>query len=280
MRTDAFAARIACVVAIAGVLMACRSTSTISGVVIDYDTHQPIAGASITIAQSGWGWSNGSLVWDKSYDTHATTDGAGAFAARYTVGSTANLVASADRYSEFRHWYDSGAHVTIALKQRSPDYRPLPTDLVCIGVADDGAPFGWTFAARTMERDAARADVFPSGSLADVTHALTLTTSRGGGLRFVSLRDLGVDDDPLVFASVAPESGYRPTLSLDFSGPGGVIFVRTADGIHYAKIAFTPNGLGSTSGQGIRQALLLPSIYNPAGTRELPLERAPLATRR
>jgi hypothetical protein len=261
-------------------LSACRTSKTITGTIVDYDTRQPIAGATIRISQTGWGRSNGSVVWDKTFDTTAASDSAGAFVATYSVGSSAHLSAWADGFSEFEQWYEPGAHVAIRLKRREPGYTPLPSGVAQVGVSGAGAPMGWIFASRATTTSVTDADVIPSGPIGDITKALTLSAPGAGGLRFVSARDLGVDGEPMIYSGDAPASGYVSSIALDFSGPGGVMFVRTHDGAHYAKIAFTPNGLGSMSNPDGVRALLLPYVYNPSGDRRLPVERPHLGSSR
>lgn len=263
------AAHAIAIVCCAAAAASCRLERSIAGEVADYDTHQPIAGVTVSIAQSGWGWSDGSLVWDKSYETRTTSDAAGAFVARYQVGSSAHLHAWIEGFNEFEGWYDAGAHASIRLKRLAP--ASLPLRLAHLGVAEDGAPVGWNFTEGRAESNAAIADVIPTGSVADVTKALTL--SAPGGLRFISTRDLGVEDDSMIYVDAAPDAGYTATLALDFAGPAGVIVIRTRDGGHYAKLSFTPNGLGSETGRGAAKALLLNYVYNPSGGRALPFNR-------
>lgn len=268
-RARSIAIAIACAVLAIG---ACRSDKTIAGSVMDFDTHQPIAGAIVAIDQSGWGWSNGSLVWDKSYQTTTAVDATGAFVAHYTVGSSARLHASASGYNVFEQWYEPGNRASIRLKRLADN--ALPLRLAEIGADDDGLAVGWNFAQQQKTSDPAIADVLPAGSLADVTKALTLAAPAGGGLHFVSTRDLGVEDDPMIYTDTAPADGYATTLTLDFSGPAGVIFVRTRDSRHYAKMLFTPNGLGSEIGHRGGKTLLVNYVYNPSGGRDLPFNRA------
>ncbi len=210
----------------------------------------------------------------------ATTDRVGAFVATYSVGSSAHLSAWADGFSESEHWYEPGARVAIRLKRRDPGYRPLPSGLAQVGASGNGSPLGWIFASRATTTSAADADVIPVAPIGDITKSLTLSATGAGGLRFVSMRDLDVDGDPMIYSGDAPESGYAASIALDFNGPGGVIFVRTHDGAHYAKIALTPNGLGSTSNPDGVRALLLPYVYNRSGDRRLAVERPHLESAR
>ena len=61
---------------------------TVRGRVIDSDTSAGIEGVTVKGLQRGWGWSNGSLVWDKDYTYITHTDADGSFALSYSRGGS------------------------------------------------------------------------------------------------------------------------------------------------------------------------------------------------
>ena len=73
----------------------------------------------------------------------------------------------------------------------------------------------------------------------DTRGPILLRACGRGGLGYVTAESLGVMSDYLVYADTAPEDGYVNELLLDFKTRGGVVFVRTRDGAHYAKFEFT-----------------------------------------
>jgi hypothetical protein len=271
----------AVLVALAPVLVAllalagCRTTKILTGRVLDYDTRQPIASAAVRAAQSGWGWSNG-LVWDKSYESTATSDPTGHFSIRYNVGDSANLVVAADGYSEWRHFYAAGDNAEVRLRRRP--VNPLHSSVLTVGVNNDGSRFGWSFSAGKTTADQLTADLFPEAIAGDGKSIRLLAGGRGG-IRFWSRRDLGVEDDVLIFAPPAPPDDYTPAVTLNFGDDSaateGVYFVRTGDGEHFAKFEVGPSRM-TGSGLGVRQSFLFVYVYDPAGGRDLPFEHAPL----
>ena len=262
--------------AMAAGAVGCRYDKTITGTVRDFDTGAPIAGVEVRASQTGWGLSSGGVVWDKSFVTTATTDSGGAFTLHYRVGSSAQLAAADAEYSEFRHYYDAGAHVQLRLARLVPNYVALPSGFASVGKRTDGRFIGWDFAGRREVTDPDSADVIATFAYKDISGALRVAAHSNGGLVFVPQSTLGVDDDYLVFSDSAPASGYAHEVALDCKGTGGVLFVRTRDGSHYAKLAFTPNGFASHSGPGILRTLDLPYVYNPAPSRMLKFQQPPL----
>lgn len=256
-------------------LGACRSPKTLTGRVVDYDTGRPVANARILAAQSGWGFGSTGLVWDKSYDSTTTTDASGRFDLHYSVGDSANLVAAAAGYSEWRAAYAANAEATIRL--RTLPATSLRLQQMSIGVNTDGSTFGWDFAAGTTTTDAARADLFP-----ETFSGKTLQVRAGarGGIRFVSAHDLGVQNDFLVFAPPAADDGFQSTATIVLDSGDttshGAYLVRTADGGHFAKFQVGP-GIATGSGLGVRQSALFMYVFDPSGGRELPYGHAPLA---
>jgi len=142
-------------------------------------------------------------------------------------------------------------------------------------VNDDGSRFGWAFETHTTVKDESAADLFPVGFTAAST-SLELAVGTHGGIRFLGKRDLGVDADFLIFAPPAPEDGYAPTATIDLSqpdGPGsGVYFVRTGDGVHFAKFEVGP-GLATGSGLGVKKQVYFSYVFDPDGGRALPFSR-------
>lgn len=94
-----------------------RRTKTINGRVIDCATSTPIVGATVTAAQSGWGFRNGQLVWDKNYITAVPTDSAGSFILSYRVGSSATLIATASGYLTAQQYEYPGRAKTIRMRR-------------------------------------------------------------------------------------------------------------------------------------------------------------------
>jgi hypothetical protein len=202
--------------AVAGVplvLTACGGT--IRGEVTDYETGEPLRGATVTAVRSGWGVSNGQLVWDKDRSVVVTTDVGGAFAVEVRSGSSVKLRAQRGGYQRFEASY---------ARRDRPELRLKP---------------------------------------------ITFRTSGAGGVRFVPKEELGVDAHFLVYTDRAPTDGYAETAVIDFASEGGVFFVRTRDGEHFAKFEFTPGAFMQMAGPGVVRDLSLHYVYNPDGSRNL-----------
>jgi hypothetical protein len=264
---------LAAAIAIAG----CRWTKTLTGRVVDYDTRRPIPGATIRLAQTGWGVDAGGLVWDKDYGSTIAADSNGRFTAHYTVGDSARVVAWADGYSDWRYDYPAGGDATILLRRR-PETPSRRLEQMSVGINDDGSVFGWSFVTHATVKDESAADVYPVGFNASST-TLQLAVGTHGGIRFLSKRDLGVDADFLIFAPAAPEDGYAPTAAIDISeaegASAGVYFVRTSDGAHFAKFEVGP-GLATGSGLGVKKQVFFSYVFDPNGGRALTFSRVPL----
>lgn len=69
----------------------------VAGTVYDCSTNQPIAGATVTARQQGWGWDS-YLVWDKNYWVTNQSDASGQFTIRFTHGRSANLWVTKEGY--------------------------------------------------------------------------------------------------------------------------------------------------------------------------------------
>ena len=254
----------------------CRFDKTVSGRVLDYETGTPLANVDVRVSQSGWGFSNGSVVWDKSYETSAPTDANGAFTVHYRVGSSASVTASHNDYSEFQHYYEPNSFVALKLKRLTQNYVPLPNKYASVGVRTDGRFIGWDFATATSPSTSDSCDVIATYVEPGSRATMKIGARGNGGLLFVPQKILGVDADYLVFADAAPDTGYVREVTLDFRGTGGLIFVRTRDGGHYAKIEFTPFAFASHSDPTIGRVLDLRYVYNPAPSRALVYQHPPL----
>lgn len=257
-------------------LAACSGEHTVEGTVVDYDTREPVPNVRVQTRQYGWKITRDSVVWDHPtvYDT--LTDAQGRFRLVYEGADSAKLQATRKGYVPFTHWYEADSAAVIKIKRKDPQRQPVKFGLMRIGV-ENHQPFGWSFKEGRRALDPEEADVFPMfGSRTDWNH-IRLAVSGGGGLQFVSGPELEVEGDYLVYTDRAPPEGYAENLSMNFDEPGGVYFVRTRDGRHYAKFEFDPTRLATEGGSsGYTQgnwALLLVYVYNPEGSRYLKYEK-------
>lgn len=104
----------------------------------------------------------------------------------------------------------------------------------------------------------------------DTRGPILLRACGRGGLGYVTAESLGVMSDYLVYADTAPEDGYVNELLLDFKTRGGVVFVRTRDGAHYAKFEFTPSGFGGFMDPDVARDVAFAYVFEPSGSRYLP----------
>lgn len=82
-----------------GVLWLNLGPKVVRGEVVDSITAEGIDGVTVLAAQRGWGFSGGSLVWDKDYHTTVTTNPDGRFTLwYYRGGSSVHLQFSKDGY--------------------------------------------------------------------------------------------------------------------------------------------------------------------------------------
>ena len=95
--------------------MFARRDKVVAGHVVDCQTNAPIAGADILVSQSGWGFSNGSLVWDRTYVYRATSDETGSFELTYNVGSSANIGVHKDGYLQAQQYEEARAGILVGL---------------------------------------------------------------------------------------------------------------------------------------------------------------------
>lgn len=270
--------RIAVTVLVVGLAFGvARRTKTIRGRVTEFDTHGAMSGVSVFAYQSGWGISGGSVVWDKSYPYRAVSGPTGEFTLRYRVGSSALLGVDVDGYNAFRAWTGSGRHVEIRLKRLPPPHGRLPSGQVRFGLKKDGSTYGFAFDRAVTATSCADADVVPVRVDGAISGPIVLRACGRGGLHYVTAESLGVLSDYLVYGDTAPEDGYVGELPLDFSTRGGLVFVRTRDGLHYAKFEFTPNAFGSFLDRDVARDVAFTYVFDPSGSRYLPYEVAPRA---
>jgi hypothetical protein len=247
----------------------CLTEKHVSGRVTDFETNQPIAGATIRAAQHGWGFNNGNLVWDKDYSTYTTAEEGGGFTIGYRFGSSVNLWVEHQGYQRFQSWYPHNADVRIRLKQRTEGLKALPSGFLRLGEKTDGSYYGWDFSSGRLATTVDHADIFPESLEHGSRGNIRIRSSGDGGIRFVPREELGVDNMFLIYTDTAPADGYETTAELDFGSNGGIYFVRTRDGQHFAKFEFIPTAFAMESEPDIARDLSLHYIFNPDGTRDL-----------
>jgi hypothetical protein len=260
--------------AVALLLPACRGEKQLSGQIFDYASGRPLAGARIITRQSGWGLSNGSLVWDKTYITESRSNSQGEFTLRYRVGDSAKLIVSHPEYQSFYAWYPAGSQVTVHLRRLLVGPPRVVDGYLRFGQKTDGSFYGWNFAAAEMTDDPGQADLFPLAVAPEKGGAIVLGCSGAGGILFVPQAELQVDNLYLLYSDRAPEHGYAQSVELDFKLAGGIYYVRTRDGRHFAKVEFQPSGYFMNAAEDIRRDLSLRYIYNPEASRDLRFQEA------
>lgn len=247
----------------------CTPERTVSGVVVDFGTGRPLAGVEVTAVQHGWGFSGGTLVWDKDKSTTVTTDADGRFEAPFRWASTVRLRTRQPGYQRFEAYYEADEAVRLRLKEKVVDAPVLPDGFLRVGLRTDGTFYGWDFSRGAIASSADDADILPVRMGAQNRDSITLRAPGRGGIVFVPRSSLGVDGMFLVFSDEAPETGYAEEAVLDFASEGGIYFVRTRDGEHYAKFEFTPSGFGQVVEPGVVRDLSLHYVYAPNGSRDL-----------
>ncbi|HEY9428527.1 MAG TPA: carboxypeptidase-like regulatory domain-containing protein, partial [Gemmatimonadaceae bacterium] len=261
------------------------SRGSASGTLVDYATGEPIAGASIAAHSRGWGVSDGQLVWDKSYSARTSTGVDGRFSVPLPgprplmLGGT-TLAVEAEGYQRLSGIYVAGGGQILLQAVRSvPRGERVPGGMAYIGITESGRPFGWSFARNRPVLDPRDADIFPADSVRADSRAFELASAPPGGLLFRSREEQRLTATSygmfLRYASDAPPDGYERSITVDPRGPGGTLFVRTAQG-RFAKLAFstplsTMRGSIPVSGMPERAAwaLPLPFAYNPFPGRSL-----------
>lgn len=246
--------------------------SSVSGRITDYDSGEALAKAQVIASQNGWGFSDGSLVWDKTYRSETLSDAEGRFRLTYSPGDSANLLVQLDGYQDCRGWYEDGSVIEIRLKLRLPEGQSLSAAFLRFGKKQDGSFYGWNLARGKIANSTEEADIFPIWMDDDSRGPFRLGSGGQGGLLFRSAAELGVDGNFLIYADEAPVQGYVQDLALDFEGQGGLIFLRSRDGRYYAKIAFNPRAFSSQAEAGTLRDLSLRYVYNPEPSRALPFQ--------
>lgn len=245
----------------------------VQGTVIDFQTSVPVADVLIALHQTGSGFIDGGLVWDKQYVYETTSDQNGRFKIAYKAGSSAHVIATKDGYIDYEEWHANGSDITIKLKQTIANYQPLPNGSFTIGI-ENHRPFGWNFSRNrtTFNRD--EADIFPEFEGEPNTERVTIQSGGAGGIAYISNDAAGISGDPLIFSDTAPADGYQPSAPLVHSDQKGIYFVRTNDGGHYAKFASSYITIGSE--QEFKQgnwALQFAYVFNPDGSRNLEFQK-------
>ena len=260
-------------------LSACSEQKFIEGSVVDYQTGASLEGVTVRARQTGWDFSRfPAVVWDRTYDFEELTDKNGKFHIVYDVGTSAHLWAEKEGYVRFIAWYPENTSITIKLKAKDPNYVRLDEQLIEIGMKNF-KPYGWVFDEKRITFDEGEADLFPEFSTTQEFLKFDFTVGAPGGIVFISGKELGVESNWMVYADTAPDSGYGSSVRLiaKSNDPGGIYFVRTRDGNHYAKFDFDPQSFGvQGSEKNFKNgtwALLLTAIYNDDGSTNLRFER-------
>lgn len=116
----------------------CGCQKTVSGIVFDCKSQQPVAAATVTTRQTGWGISNGSVVWDKEFITTTTTNESGYFELSYSVGDAAKIQVTKHGYNSAEQFELPGNAIRIGLlKGEQPlnfthNCRPIAQCLQCV----------------------------------------------------------------------------------------------------------------------------------------------------
>jgi len=259
---------------------ACSSEKFIEGTVVDFDTGEPLFETRVTANQQGWDLSDVTyFVWDKNYPFKAITDDKGQFRILYDVGTSANLWAQKEGYSQFANWYPENSKVLIKLKKKDPDYVPPQSQLVELGFKNS-RPYGWVFAENRRTFDSDEADLFPIARADQkfLRYDIVMQSSMKGGLQFISATELGVPSDWMIFVDEVPDGPWTTSVRLETKSdePGGVYFVRTEDG-SYAKFDFNPRSFGAQGSEREFKegtwGLLLNAVYSDSGSRNLKVQR-------
>lgn len=227
----------------------------VTGRLIEYHSDAPVAGATLTLSRQGWGLSGADrqLVWDKRYETTATTDDEGRFRLPlpgpvWLLGNgSGRLVVEAQGFQRLDAGYVApGAALTLqTVAERG---ERLPGGIAYLGWDEAGEPFGWSFIDHAPVWDPARADLFPV-ALEREPLRVTLAAADGGGLHFVSAEAQGIThpsyDYLLRYRDASPEPPAESRLTLDDTP--GTLFLRTARDRH-AKLAWEPSEALAMSG--------------------------------
>lgn len=97
-----------------GVAACSRDTRTISGTVVD-ESGAALAGAGVTACYSGWGWSSGSLVWDKDYCSDPVlTDRNGNYRIQFAGPESMRLRAVKQGWIQTRDFNSTHHHIILS----------------------------------------------------------------------------------------------------------------------------------------------------------------------
>lgn len=244
------------------------------GRVTEFGTGRAVAGAAVAVAWQGWGRApDGQVLWDKRYEAAGRTGADGRFSVAYRGPASAQVTVVAEGYQPLTRWYAAGdAAVAARVKRHDPAYRRLPGGWLALGEAAGGAAAGlggWHFASAAETGDPARADLLVAAVAFAAHPRVTVRAAGAGGVRFVAAAAVGAEGDLLVYTDTVPEAGYAAEASLEPVARPGVLFVRTRDGAHYAKVEVGESATSERAPHGGRRAVTLRYVYNPAGGRDL-----------
>ncbi|MCX8037901.1 MAG: carboxypeptidase-like regulatory domain-containing protein [Candidatus Sumerlaeia bacterium] len=251
---------------------ACQKGAIVKGRVVNRQTGQPVAGASVSVQfqklDERYNWVDGGR-----FDRVA---GAGGefeiqhenMQARFTILA---------RASGFYPNYECPALRQMQTTSLSKVYRveiglmpvvapqPLPAGEGEIQYHMSGRRMGWNFAARRMTAESESDFV---GEPDESGRQIAVLVARGNG-GFYRARGL-FGEYALFNMPVAPTADYVPRVDLRETAQGerAVFFIRTADGVHYAKIDIAGD-VRSREYIGLRFFW----VYQPNGTTalEIPL---------
>ena len=272
-RTDRSTLALALLVPLA--LLSCvRRERRVVGRVTEFGSGRAVPGAMVTVAWSGWGRSpSGGVVWDREYTASGGAGPDGRFAVVYRGPASVQVTVRADGFQPLTRWYGAGDLVSVSLKRRDPAYRPLPSGLLALGEAargERGASFGgWRFAGSAETGDSAQADLVVTAVSFEPRLRVAVRAPGAGGVRFVPAAEIGADGALLLYTDEAPADGYAPAATLEPGSRPGVLFVRTRDGGHYAKLEVAESAASEQAPFGGRRAALFRYVYNPTGGRDL-----------
>ena len=259
---------------------ACRQ-HFVEGQLVDYESGEPIPGATVSVVELGWDFAE--VVWDHAYVFHGMSDKDGKFRIDFTspwpplifdFSSSAHVMARHSDYVRIDVWVWKDQSKLVRMKKHNPRYSELPNGFMNVGVKNQ-RPYGWVFSAGRTTFAQEEADVFPVFDQSAKRKRFRLRTYDDGGIAFLPTEQIGAEYDLLVYTDRAPLEGYSSEIELDVSKPGGVYFVRTRDGLRYAKFVLHPPtgysiNLGS-SGEG-KWELMVQYVYNPSGNTDLQFE--------
>ena len=242
----------------------------LTGTVLDFDTGMPIAGVAVSERHTGWAIIPGD---GSSSVTRGKTNRDGRFKLDYTsrYEPSVAFAASSKGYSRFDCWYEHDRDVVVRLRKRISGYRRLPTGFIRLRLTKDGKLYGWNFSEARMTASEDSADIFPTFTDSGPWGGLRVKALGKGGVRFVSQGVLQVDNMFLTYADTAPLTGYRSTAEMSFHSKGGIYFVRTRDGSHYAKVEFNAHRYRGSSDMtpDVQREVDLQYVYNDRGSRDL-----------